>query len=846
MNSPHSQEFRDHKTWLDDSKQRRLRAFFRASALGDQGALLREILRLADGACRFPSDSFPVSPQGWRNLGRFGVSIVPAPDEQLLVTASRPQRTILPDEFWKALALEPRNRRRHHDCIPDKVLTDFFPEYDSYQNPTQKAALRALLTMPSGAAMLVTIPTGGGKSLLFELGSLWRRRMAPAEKPTAVVIVPTVALAIAHERTLRAIPGLERTASLRAELSMGERECIRQGFLRGDIPVLIASPEMLFAGAHDWILQAALPQENRVIAAEGHLTTLFVDEAHIIESWGRSFRPDFQRLPGLVRELRQKNPALNVVLLSATVGDAARRELRRGYDGTAGKWIEIDARVPRYEFDLVSVEFTDRKERDSAVVEAIDFAPRPAIVYTTLVDDAEELYRRLRRERQYERIGLVTGESSEPGSREDVVKLWADDELDLIVATSAFGMGIDKADVRAVIHACVPESAARYYQEIGRGGRDGHQTLALVLWWNRRNGDYSDRKDDLGHAYSLATNQFLTVKRGAQRWRALCEEWRNRCTSPDFDGANRLLDLSLDAHPEDMGEHTGRHNRGWNMVLLNQLQRAGSLEILEADPEQRSRVWRVALKDAHLLERGEEAEAYLHEVLALRDEEQDRIRKDVDALESILTDESDMAGCVLVRLFETVESGKVNADPCGSCWWCNRHRIPPPATVRFELGEFWEEPQVHSRVLRTRTLSVIPQYDDYGIDRGVLLCRLARLGIEQFIVPDNFGAVDVRSMAGSEARLGLFLSHSDILSGRWPLLPLPTAVLLPSRGTGQAEIDRFWTSMSIQLDLFQRASRYLLWITPRDTVIDDRPAVQVLCRGGYCNESELDNWRLDQ
>jgi ATP-dependent DNA helicase RecQ len=175
----------------------------------------------------------------------------------------------------------------------------------------------------------------------------------------------------------------------------------------------------------------------------------------------------------------------------------------------ATDWIEIDAQVPRYEFDLVSKQFDSPQARLRALLEAIEYAPRPTLVYTTLVEEAESLYEILRAEKGYRRIGLVTGESSLPGSRQEVVEQWTQDALDLVIATSAFGMGIDKADVRTVIHACVPESAARYYQEIGRGGRDGRQVIALCLWWKHGGRDFRYRDDDLGFAYRLDDRQWL-------------------------------------------------------------------------------------------------------------------------------------------------------------------------------------------------------------------------------------------------------------------------------------------------------------------------------------------------
>jgi ATP-dependent DNA helicase RecQ len=829
--------------WRSRSLYRHVRALSASSSLADCGALLREILRLQGWVSRIPAAGFPISQSHWKLLERFGISIQQNGSLLVLFAEARPLHSMLPEDVWNCIAMDEAERRFRDISVPDAVLTRYFPNYRSYQNPTQKAGVRALLTMPRGAAILVTIPTGGGKSLLFELATLWWRQREESETPCILLVVPTIALAIAHQNTLKAIPGLEGSRSLRGDLSSDAREQIRQEFLRGEIPVLIASPEMLFGGAHSWILDAALPRAKRVLAADGHLSAIFVDEAHIIESWGRTFRPDFQRLPGLVQELRSVNPDLRVILLSATISDPARRELRRGYEGTASEWIEIEAQVPRYEFDLASVRFQSAESRREALLEAIDYVPRPAIVYTTLVEDAESLYTVLRSERGYSRVALFTGESSEPYSRQQVVEGWIKDEFDLVIATSAFGMGIDKSDVRTVIHACVPESAARYYQEIGRAGRDGRQALALCLWWKGNGNDLGERSDDLGFAYRMGVNQFLTVRRGADRWRALMKEAADRHAPPSFDGIHRVLELSLDAHPADMSGMTGRHNRGWNMVLLNQMQRTGALEILESDLDLNR--WKVRLLDPQLLDISPHGEAHLVQVLESREVERNEILDDIRALEDILTDRSREAGCVLVRLFEAVESGTTDPDLCGRCWWCRKNRISPPKAVHYQLGDFWNKPNLSFVTQTRREISIIPQDDHYASGRELLVRRLANVGVEQFIVPDDFGSTVAEALAKSSRRVGFCLTHSDLLRRDWKMIGVPTALIFPAAGARQTIKDQLWSLIRDQRSRLANGPSLILYVTPREMTLDNRPAVQVLCAGGYCDERELDRWRIN-
>ena len=176
-------------------------------------------------------------------------------------------------------------------------------------------------------------------------------------------------------------------------------------------------------------------------------------------------------------------------------------------------------------------EFTDPIERDRAVSECAWRLPRPAIFYTTEVDDAKALAERLRSQ-GFARIGCFHGETSQI-ERRRLIEAWRGDLIDIMVATSAFGLGVDKADVRAVVHACLPEDLHRYYQEVGRGGRDGCCALALLI----------HTPYDEAIARQLSATQVIGVELGLQRWKAMVQDAQQR---PD----GRLL-VSLDARRGD-------------------------------------------------------------------------------------------------------------------------------------------------------------------------------------------------------------------------------------------------------------------------------------------------------
>ncbi len=759
--------------WRLGALHRALRAMSHSRSFADKGALLREATRLADGSLTLPFDGSVLTVNDLASLVRFGLEAHArnARTFDVILTDREP----LPEPLGRALRLDPVSRRPYEHAIADAVLHRA-TEFNTYQTPTQKAALRAVVTMPPGGTLSVTMPTGAGKSLVFQAGVGWWRQFEPGA--CAAVIVPTIALAQDHERTLRTMPGLSASRAITSELSTEEQVAVLRDFNRGEVPILILSPELALGRARESLLTAAKPPDKRPLAAKGSLTAFVIDEAHIVESWGRSFRPDFQRLPGLVQQLRSTGDQLRLILLSATLGDEARAELRRGY-GFHTSWLDIDARVPRYELDIVSLPFPSPKVRDEEVLRVVDRLPRPALVYTTKVEHANAIYNALKSESGYERIAVFTGGVSDSGQRRKIVQAWSEDRLDLVVATSAFGLGIDKSNVRAVVHACVPESTARYYQEIGRAARDGHQALALCLW-HRAPGSGWSEKDDRSVAFGLATRQWMTVDLSLKRWRAIVQ----RPGAISWSGGRRYIEVNLDALREGLGSReSSDYNRLWNMTLLNLLQRAGAVVINIVDPaDYATPVWQAEVRDPRILDAGESGANYLRELFSLREVEQARSREDVRQLIEIL-DDREPEDCLLASVFRAVEAGDPSAEPCGHCSWCRRVGWAAPDRVPFKgLASTWPQaPQWTTS--RFPSVPVIIHPDDPSFERGFrqLLMALATAGIEQFVVPRDRAAECGAILAESPARAGLVLKSDSLVDASgWGLANLPTAALLES------------------------------------------------------------------
>jgi ATP-dependent DNA helicase RecQ len=705
----------------------------------------------------------------------------------------------LPTDFWTAVNIDPSPRRPWPTGAADAPLLRY-TKHSHYTCATQKAAFRALITMPAGQCLLVSMPTGSGKSLLFQAGVLFFRDTSNEEKPVAVVIVPTRALAEDHLKTLRAIEGLEKTCQLNGEMTGPERESVKEEMLAGNVPVVLASPEILLGWGRELLQRLATPSTERYQHEKGRLWALFIDEAHIIESWGRGFRPDFQRLPGIVSELRKPvaNPDLRVILLSATLPASARDLLRQQYGKPGSKPLEIHASVPRTEFDLVGAGFSSREERREALREVIPILPRPAILYTTLVEDAVSYYKMLRDDFGYRRIALVTGEYEEPWPRKEIIQRWSSNRIDFVVATSAFGMGIDKSNVRAIVHACVPESPSRFYQEMGRGGRDGHQALELCLFYQKGSNSPRRERDDLDEARGLATHEFLTVDRAVERWRGLLADARQR-------GAIRLTShgqevrLRLDATPEDMDlQKTGRLNRGWNAVLLNLLQRQQALEVCGLDPEQALSEWTVLIKDSSLLGDGPNDALKLRTFLSAREEELEGQKAGVRRMRELL--HGNVGDCVLLSLFREVEEEEVWGN-CGRCAWCRQSNLPPDRRWRFGgTRQRWRDlpkvpdPEFSGRVI----LQPTDPYFNAGFE-SMIAC-LRHYAIQEHLVPERWTGRIASELRAQNERYGFLLTHKEFTEHAWLPIGWPLAVWLDPQ---ESKSESFWVALESAIEEVQ-------------------------------------------
>ena len=519
-----------------------------ASAL-DLAVLFRHVLRHEDGALRVPSGTGMPSAEDWAAVD---VTAIPTGDAYSVGGCPWTPEWLpdVPDDGVDAVAAQALRRRRDDPAAADPYLTEL--GYSSYRSPGQRRALRAALSAPRGSTLVVSLPTGGGKSLVFHALA----RIGLGDGPgVTLVVTPTVALAADHEQSSRRLGFGDAELAYRGGDSERNQPLLDR-IRDGRQSLCFASPEAVCG---------ALSEPLREAARRGRLRAIVVDEAHLIDSWGINFRPEFQMLAGLRQELLSlaDESRFRTVLLSATLTSDSIDVLRTLFPGEPFRI--VSAAQLRPEIDFWVGRTTDQATRESRVFEAILHLPRPLILYTTTRADAAHWYEALRG-RGFRRIGTVTGETPD-AARSRVVQGWRSGDIDLVVGTSAFGLGIDNPHVRAIVHACVPESLDRFYQEVGRGGRDGGASISLLL----------PSHGDLGIARRLSSRQLLTEDLAAHRWEAMF-------THEDHRFKDGVHTVPVDCRPgvDDREiDMVGPMNTSWNIRTLVLMAAAGGISLLD-------------------------------------------------------------------------------------------------------------------------------------------------------------------------------------------------------------------------------------------------------------------------
>jgi ATP-dependent DNA helicase RecQ len=453
--------------------------------------------------------------------------------------------------------LEKNAKRRNSPCVAGDPFLSVVG-HETYQSVGQREAIRAILTMPPNATLVVNLPTGSGKSLCAHLPA----QLKSEPVGVTIVVVPTVALAIDQERAFREKTGTSYATAYYSDTSVDgqeRRDEIRDRIRRGVQSIVFTSPEGLIESLSYSVYQAA---------RQGFLKYFIIDEAHIVEQWGDEFRPEFQELAGLRRDLLRLT-SFPTLLLTATVTESCLDTLETLF-GQPGDFQVVSSVQLRPEPSYWFVWCSSWEERRQRLVEALHNLPRPLIIYGSKVVDVERWFRELQRV-GFKRIGKMTGGSSQQ-ARSQLLDAWRNGQIDIVVATSAFGLGVDLQDVRAVIHTCIPETIDRFYQEVGRGGRDGKATLSLTLY----------TRSDYDVAFNLNEITYISTERGRSRWQ---EMFNQKTGLPDGRykvPVNVPPPYNLDLDP------ASTRNQDWNIRTLTLMSRAELIEIDAEPPPQKA------------------------------------------------------------------------------------------------------------------------------------------------------------------------------------------------------------------------------------------------------------------
>jgi superfamily II DNA helicase RecQ len=807
----------------------------RGTAVGpgprELAVLVRQVLRHetvrsgGDAILTVPAGNGWPTQVGWEGAG---LRVLNATVDRMVLSANSWQPSWMggasPDDDAAAEWL----RRNYQEVPGDPCLQ--VVKRERYRSVGQREAVRAILSSPPGATLAVNLPTGAGKSLCAQLPALFGVK----GHGVTVVVVPTTALAMDQERAFAehvtyptayysdsSVEGQQRRAEIRERIREGQQD------------IVFVSPEALVG---------SLASSLYTAAQHGMLRYLVIDEAHLIDQWGDAFRPHFQAIPGLRRDLLRLGQ-FRTLLFTATMTEGCLDNLETLFAGQ-GPFGLISACQLRPEPSYWFAHCADQQEKTERLLEALDHLPRPLIIYGSKVQDVEDLATTLR-QAGFRRLDYMTGKSG-TADRLALLDRWRAGELDIVVATSAFGLGVDQSDVRAVLHVCVPETIDRYYQEVGRGGRDGAASVALML--------YTDA--DKRVALDLNDTKLITVEKALMRWKGMF------ASAERLEGNRLRVDLNARAQGDDKYmDMKGKRHRGWNANLLNLMARARMIEMdferppLKSEFEDDEVAYQEALKvheNSRVIRILDDEGISRQSVWEERFEKQRLVRHKHDAralevmfealnskrcLSAIFTD----AYSIQSRDFPTRRPPVIVAQACGGCPHCRRIGESPFACDMPQPSPVWSVSpplgtELMARLDRDNLLMIYYEpgpRDDWENRRASLLRWLVKQGVQNVVMPPSMWSKVSREISRGHSEPVFCYPHLD------PLWMAPVAtVVLHEPGTA---ID--WSDVSPD-----KGDPPLIHILPAatpDPARADRPLREVLDRGRaysfdpFCQELSL-------
>ena len=459
--------------------------------------------------------------------------------------------------------------------------------FNRYKSLEQKLCVLGSLNAPEGFTTLVSMPTGGGKSLVTQA-------VAYESKGLTIVIVPTVSLAIDQERSARENIKCCTDSEVFAYYSgVKNQKNIFDAIDQQKARLLFISPEAL-------IKNKAFKELIGKANASRYLRNIIIDEAHIVVAWGDFFRVDYQCLNPWRNELLTINPSIRTYLLSATYREETVKSLKRMFSN--GKdWIEIRCdsmrKEPRFILDKVDNSYIKRTHVD----DYLWVLPRPMIVYVSAPYEAE-LWRKHIEELGFENVKTFTGDTKSD-DRSILIDEWTKNKFDIMIATSAFGVGVDKPDVRSVLHLYVPDNPDAYYQELGRGGRDGLPCLSVMCIDSEDISSGSDHITKVLKPDTLWGRWWSMYKNPANQW---------------FDGSIAIMASTKPHYNRVYSFEEGNEtDEKWNINVLLLLNRHRQIDIVGLDLDDSNRyIFTINILNDILMSENDESKGLIERIRA--------------------------------------------------------------------------------------------------------------------------------------------------------------------------------------------------------------------------------------
>lgn len=600
-------------------------------------------------------------------------------------------------------------------AIGDGIVT-CYSRFTCYRSIEQKIAIHAAVRLPEDYTMMVSLPTGGGKSLITQM-------VAATSQKLTIVLVPTVALAsdqyLQAQNCIATKTIQDHIFCYRSDTEPAEAARMLQEIASQKARLIFTSPEAVMKNL-------ALNEALIKAAEQKYLCNVIIDEAHIVPDWGTHFRPDFQIFSVFLRKLRSlAEHTIRTYLLSATLSEDVVQVLFDLF-GQEGKNVQYRCDTLRKEPRFILSECRSYQQRENRVLELVKMLPKPLILYVIEPAQAEH-FKKCFTQQGYKNVHTFTGKTPSK-QREKLLRDWKEDLIDVMIATSAFGMGVDKSNVRTVLHACVPENLSRFYQEVGRAGRDSLPSLSVMLPYIGKTGQQSD----LEKAFGLVSKSILGVDKLLVRWYSMVQ-------SPDtyIEGDRMTVDLNTvpSTFSDEDAQYAGLRNMMWNVNALLLLHREQYIDIQDAQfvPEKNTYSFTFQLCNTERL---------MNEDSLRKAIEPDR-RKEYEMRTKGYQQMADLArhpatkcwGRRLTTLFPLAEE---------SCSGCPVHqRKPNNYDDAIKIREAF--PIEFSEVLGTPRIKkmfgslhdvIVPVDDWQSLDLDALIIRTNDMGIDCIVLPD--------------------------------------------------------------------------------------------------------------